>query len=204
MHRSLLHVMLAILFVAIIKSWLPPEISRVNPSDRSSDALVDAIKDRIEQATMRDIDAWLFRQQTFVVEIQSQPRATVRVSLQQFDPRAVVAILPGKDLQPGVAGVDDNGNGVTDDRGELGATHSDDRCEAMSAEVAQSMGVRPLVLQRGAFMSVAASDQILPGAQQRIQVVCDSNEQTFSFLIADGTTFVVNDQDGVRIEGDKE
>ncbi len=47
--------------------------------------------------------------------------------LRWFDPRAPVYITAGADAQPGVLGADDDGNGVIDDRSELGAMHSDDQ-----------------------------------------------------------------------------
>lgn len=50
---------------------------------------------------------------------------------ERYDDLALVVIDVGADGAPGQAGVDDAGNGVTDDRDELGATKSDDLCHVV-------------------------------------------------------------------------
>ena len=117
----------------------------------------------------------------------------IQLKVQQFDPGAVVAILPGLDGKPGVAGVDDNGNGQTDERIELGATQSDDRCLAMNGDVARAMNPRPLILQRGAFVPVVSPTDLVPDAEQRLEVKVeqqlDSPGAGFSLLITDRKPF---------------
>lgn len=89
----------------------------------------------------------------------------IRVQYQVFDPDAVVAILPGPDGRPGRAGTDDNMDGELDDRLEMGATHSDDRCVVLEPEkLAMIPESQRVILQHGAFVDVgegeiSASDQ---------------------------------------------
>ena len=81
------------------------------------------------------------------------------VMLQRFDPGARVVMWPGDDQQPGVAGVDDDGSGLVDDRSELGATWSDDQCKVMAAGTHQQDSERPtLVLQHGAFVPIRQTE----------------------------------------------
>ena len=110
--------------------------------------------------------------------------SSLKMELQQYNPTAVVAILPGLDGQPGVAGVDDNGNGKVDDRSELGATHSDDRCETMRLAQAEATSPKPLILQRGAFVSVSSAQELLPDTELRVDVSLEANGEVSQFLIA--------------------
>ena len=81
----------------------------------------------------------------------------VDIQYQRFDPTAVVAVQAGADRLPGVAGTDDNINGIVDDRLELGATRSDDPCNVLTAEqLAQIPEENAMVLQRGAFVATEA------------------------------------------------
>ena len=57
-------------------------------------------------------------------EVSFPERYTLR--LYQWDAETPVYVAAGEDAMPGVAGVDDDGNGVVDDSRELGATGSDD------------------------------------------------------------------------------
>lgn len=80
------------------------------------------------------------------------------VEWQRFDPKARVRLLPGKDLAPGGKEIDDNANGVVDDAGELGATHSDDIC-VVEASSDPASDIKPsVVLQRGAYVPVPFDD----------------------------------------------
>jgi hypothetical protein len=81
-----------------------------------------------------------------------------------FDPDALVIIDPGPDGLPGRANVDDGGNGVVDERSELGATGSDDVCRVVfgsdAASFKQQMDNPPAVIaQRGAFRPLQNSAQ---------------------------------------------
>jgi hypothetical protein len=109
---------------------------------------------------------------------------------QRFDPQALVVIVPGADGQPGVAGVDDNGDAIIDNRFELGSTGSDDRCEVLTPQQHEALEEITLVLQRGAFMpeaiaftseSVAKQSDI--GAEQRVLVRGQFDGEPWSFII---------------------
>ena len=94
------------------------------------------------------------------------------------DPDALIIIGPGADGLPGRAGIDDGGNGVTDERTELGATGSDDVCRVVFGDEAARISdddstsvliaqpsvliVQPsvLIVQRGAFRPASHSDVV--------------------------------------------
>ena len=78
------------------------------------------------------------------------------VSLEFFDPRAAVRLTPGEDEQPGHAGIDDDVDGVVDNRSELGAMYSDDRCLAPSdAGYDEALSdARCVTITRGAYVPV--------------------------------------------------
>ena len=88
-------------------------------------------------------------------------RGVTRVSMMDFDVNAMVVMRPGADRKPGFAGIDDDANGVLDDRTELGASRSDDRCVVVpAAPLKRHEGLKgreehTLVLQRGAFLPAA-------------------------------------------------
>ncbi len=88
------------------------------------------------------------------------------VRLLQWDPAAAVYLTPGADALPGVALVDDDGNGSVDDPSELGATGSDDRVVAPEQTlvteplpaVSSAPGESARVVSRGAMVPVWSSD----------------------------------------------
>lgn len=85
-----------------------------------------------------------------------------------WDKTLPIWITPGRDGQPGWAGWDDNGDGVIDDDGELGAAWSDDFC------VVQLPGEPPplgRIIDHGAFRPLEHLPP--PGAilRQRFDVV---------------------------------
>ena len=88
--------------------------------------------------------------------------------------------------------IDDNGNGVTDDRSELGATHSDDRCETMNSEIAKQQEPPPLVLQRGAFVNVSSPEQRIDNAEKRLRLSGESAGRPISFLISVDAAFITD------------
>ena len=105
------------------------------------------------------------------------PTNVMEVQWQRFDPQARVRLLPGPDQFPGGANVDDNANGVVDDAGELGATHSDDVC-IVEASNDEPLTIQPsVVLQRGAFIPAPLNDvrQLL---SQETKSVADSASPT--------------------------
>ena len=84
----------------------------------------------------------------------SPEHGITHIEFQRFNPDVVFAVQSGPDRMPGIAGTDDNMNGITDDRSELGATRSDDVCVVLSAvELEQSPPDEVMVLQQGAFVS---------------------------------------------------
>lgn len=106
-----------------------------------------------------------------------------RIELERFDPQALVVIRPGADGKPGTAGIDDNGDGIVDNRIELGATRSDDQCVVVAAGDTVSTDPTRLVLQRGAFApetSAAESDQ---PPRRRAIVIGHSDKEPWSFLV---------------------
>jgi hypothetical protein len=72
----------------------------------------------------------------------------------RFDPHVPVLLTPGPDRQPGRSGIDDNVDGVIDDRGELGAVGSDDRCLGPTDDGYQQAQNAPQrrVISRGGFV----------------------------------------------------
>lgn len=60
----------------------------------------------------------------------------------------------GKDAQPGQAGLDDNRNGIIDDRNEIGAVGSDDVCLAPADHGYDQMHADPntIVISHGAYV----------------------------------------------------
>ena len=175
--------------VALYRVWC---ISEIDAKNEVSGNLVKQVAQRLATAPSQQRLSWLIGQQPLDLPCQDhsldeslQNSGTCLVRLQQFDSSAAIAILPGLDGQPGVAGVDDNGNGVVDDRSELGATHSDDRCESMSEKALREVGKTFLVLQRGAFMDVTAIEQVIPNAEKRVSVHGQCDGTPFAFLIND-------------------
>ncbi len=115
------------------------------------------------------------------ITLPAEPSNVVQVVDQSFDPTAVVVIRPGADHQPGRAGTDDNRNGIVDDRLELGATHSDDVCQVVSAETFQSIPAdQVMLMQRGAFVTLPDDNPEL--AQRRIEFHQSQDHQVWSVL----------------------
>lgn len=112
-----------------------------------------------------------------------------RVEIQQFDPKALVVIRGGADGQPGVAGVDDNGDGLIDNRSELGATRSDDECVVVPSARDASVGIEEaeqevtLVLQRGAFVPVTDPAELRTTKSRRAAVFGQSGGRPWSFVV---------------------
>ncbi|TWU19905.1 hypothetical protein [Allorhodopirellula heiligendammensis] len=79
-----------------------------------------------------------------------------------WDPDLPIWITPGRDRAPGWADWDDNGDGVVDDSGELGAAWSDDHC------VVELPGMSPpqgRVIDHGAFGPRQSSGDARPQRQ---------------------------------------
>lgn len=123
------------------------------------------------------------------IEVTNTPRLrslldhhVTRIEFQRFDPQAVVLIRPGPDRQPGAAGVDDDRNGIIDDRSELGATHSDDVC---SVERGNDHDKDALVLQYGAFVPASSDRGDDPSGQRRRAIVFGEfpDQDRWSFLV---------------------
>jgi hypothetical protein len=114
-----------------------------------------------------------------------------QISLQRLDPEAVVLVRAGPDGQPGVAGIDDNGNGIVDDTSELGATGSDDICRAERAEESVSEpGQQTLILQRGAYIPATDVQAARGNHPSRAIVVGKSIDgQPWSFMVEGNSEF---------------
>jgi hypothetical protein len=104
----------------------------------------------------------------------SKGRLCSSIMLYAWDTEAPVYVSAGADGQPGVRGVDDEGNGTVDDRSELGATGSDDLMltpEHPDYAAASSADSPAMILSRGA-MRLVTDDRVIRGpAQIRIDVV---------------------------------
>lgn len=98
-----------------------------------------------------------------------------------FDPQALVYLQPGADGAPGVAGVDDNGNGVVDDKGELGATRTDDRIMVTADQI--NFDGPTLVLQRGAYVEVPRDVATQGSEPWRVVVEGRRDSDYWSFLV---------------------
>lgn len=85
------------------------------------------------------------------------PAELTRLRVRRWDPEAAVYITAGPDGKAGVAGVDDDGDGVIDNLSELGATGSDDQVIAPHqpgyAAAAAGEGV-VRVIDRGALVEI--------------------------------------------------
>jgi hypothetical protein len=86
------------------------------------------------------------------------------IVLYQWDADAVVYVAAGEDAMPGVAGVDDDGNGIVDDSRELGATGSDDVMLTPLDEGyndAREGRVTAMAISRGAMIPTPSPSPIL-------------------------------------------
>ncbi len=125
-----------------------------------------------------------------VVDLRGDPAESELAELgvtdivhQQFDPAAVVAVQAGPDAMPGVAGADDNSNGVIDDRLELGATRSDDVCSVLTKSQLDNLpSDQIMVLDHGAF--VPLGDQgMKPETVRAIVFGTDPNGKHWSVVV---------------------
>ncbi len=81
-------------------------------------------------------------------DLKHRASELIRSGADVWDASLPIWITPGPDQQPGWAGWDDNGDGVIDDSGELGAAWSDDRCVVEMPGAKQPRG---RVIDHGAF-----------------------------------------------------
>jgi len=103
------------------------------------------------------------------------------IRFEVFDPEGLVYMQPGADGRPGVAGVDDNGNGIVDDNTELGATRTDDVLQVTSGEITFDGPV--LILQRGAFVESSRDAALMGNQPWRAVVTGRSNTELWSFQV---------------------
>lgn len=109
----------------------------------------------------------------------------VDVRVSRWDPQVAVYVAAGADGQPGVAGIDDEGNGVVDDSAELGATGSDDPVLTPADPEypqAQSGAITAMLLSRGAMMAVEGEAVIQGPAHLRIDWI-DQRKQLSSRIV---------------------
>ena len=93
-----------------------------------------------------------------------------------WDKNAAVYVTAGSDEKPGVRGVDDEGNGIVDDRSELGATGSDDLILTPtdpSYEDARQGKVIGFVISRGAMIPTPKTTTLSAPTQIRIDLLDD-------------------------------
>ncbi|MGV3484443.1 MAG: hypothetical protein ACO1RT_08495 [Planctomycetaceae bacterium] len=116
------------------------------------------------------------------------PRVQLQIS--RWDQDAPVYVTAGQDRQPGAAGIDDDGNGVTDDRQELGATGTDDEVltpKDSQYEQAHSGDLPALVLSRGAMRRIDGDSRIEAPAQVRIDCIVDQQHLSSRILDLDAS-----------------
>lgn len=107
-------------------------------------------------------------------EISLPDGCTLRLYL--WDADAAVYVAAGEDAMPGVAEVDDDGNGVIDDSRELGATGSDDVMLTQLDEGyadAREGRVTALAISRGAMSPSPEASTISAPAHVRIDMIDD-------------------------------
>ena len=78
---------------------------------------------------------------------------------------------------------DTDGDGVTDDAGELGATYSDDLC-VVEASQSPPCEIKPsIVLQRGAYIpaKLISTKQFLHS--DRVLILCQGKDESWSFVL---------------------
>lgn len=95
-----------------------------------------------------------------IASLPSHSLGQTEITISVWDADATVYVTAGPDGAPGIAGNDDDGNGVVDDLGELGATGSDDFVVAPGQagyEAAKNGKTLSRVISRGAI--VAASPE---------------------------------------------
>src|SRR5690606_10202356 len=86
-----------------------------------------------------------------------------QISVRYWDAAAAVYVTAGPDGLPGIAGIDDDGNGSIDDLAELGATGSDDRVVAPGQDgYVQAAGGKILarLINRGALLPLDSEMQL--------------------------------------------
>ena len=106
-----------------------------------------------------------------------------RIEVERFDPQALGVIRPGADGVPGAGGIDDNGDGIVDNRIELGATRSDDQCVVVPPGDHVATTQPRLVLQRGAFAPEIPALRSDHHPRRRAIVIGKSGKEAWSFLV---------------------
>lgn len=151
---------LAAIFLAV--AWRSYALTLAPDHPQDLTAVRNAVVDWIERVETRELS------EPIVIPESLRTLGVTNIRWQRFDLQALVMMRPGADGKPGIADIDDNGNGIVDDEAELGATGSDDVCvvatdddrdnrlrdDGKEDDVATSP---TLVLQRGARVpSIAA------------------------------------------------
>jgi len=98
-----------------------------------------------------------------VSEHDTQPLDFRHLTIGVWDPDALVYVTGGPDNQPGLAGIDDDQNGIIDDLSELGTTLSDDQIvspDHPDYQDAADAKVVARIIDRGTVVNVAASTAI--------------------------------------------
>jgi hypothetical protein len=91
------------------------------------------------------------------------PPQLSRLTVHVWDATSPVYVTVGSDGKPGIAGVDDDGDGVVDDLGELGATGSDDEVVAPGQPgylEAASGKIEARIISRGALVATDSDLQL--------------------------------------------
>lgn len=136
--------------------------------DQQSVALVADAQRRLWRVAAKSLDPdqlapWLDAITPPAISDAGQPAAVLlghdyHWSVLRWDANAAVYLTAGPDGAPGIAGVDDNGDGIVDHLSELGATGSDDRVVAPGQQgyrAAARGDVISRVVSRGALVPLA-------------------------------------------------
>lgn len=136
-------------------------------------------------------------------------KSLLAFDLQLFDAQAPVILTCGADELPGVAGSDDNGNGITDhpvdspdnlDLGELGAMHSDDLVVTPSQsrfrEVIRRDASDAIPIARGTFVDLGYAVQ--PGGNVGLRLADDAGARP---IVSDYFSLLTTPYSGVRMTG---
>ncbi len=111
--------------------------------------------------------------------VQASPKS--RIEVHAWDTNAAVYVTVGADGGPGAVEVDDDGNGIVDDRRELGATGSDDQVltpDDAGYDAAASGAVTVAILSQGAMRKLTGDGVIQGPGQARIDCLDERGRLT--------------------------
>jgi hypothetical protein len=151
-----------------------------SPISESAGLPVQLAMDNVSKVTIEREQAVL-RGSSQTLYLNTTTASDSRRAFFAWDKDASVYVTVGRDRRPGVAGVDDDGNGIDDDRSELGATGSDDTVLTPDDDgyvEAVNGSVLAVLLSRGAMRKVVGDAVIEGPGQVRIDLIDERNRMT--------------------------